>query len=588
MADRTILLVPRRRWLPLGIVLAVAALVVAAGTAVARGLPRQAGDAGRYRTALVTTGTVAQTLTLTGTAARVGQVTVGFPMSGTVATVDVAVGDRVAAGQRLATMDPTALDQAVLDAQATLEQARATWESDQSAAASAASSPAAAATPSSAASTAGGSAPSASTVDLPALAAAGAQVAAAQQAADLACPPWLLAPGTASSSTSGPTGGPAGSGTPGATSTGPTDAATGTGPTDGATGTGPTDGAASTTTGGGSTPATQPPSHPTLADCRAALIEVTTAQRQQSVVAAAVSAALAKAATAGSAATVRASTGSSASSGSSATASGAAGTSARAPSAVSAQGTEAKLILDASGVTTAEAALTKARTQQAAAEMVAPTAGVIGSIAVSPGGSTSPGSGIVLVTPGAVDITVSVPLANLPSVVVGQQATVTPAGAAAVAGSVASVALLPNSTTATSPAYDVVVSVPQAGDTLATGAKASVTIATSRVADVLTVPVSAVTTVATGTGSVGVLKDGVVTPATVRTGVVGQGRVQILAGLTAGQTVVLADAEAALPTNGSGGLRGVGGAGGIAGVGGAAGGGPGGGAPVPGGGGRPG
>lgn len=579
MADRTVLVVPRRRWLPLSIVLAVAALVVAAGSALARGLPERAGDAGRYRTALVATGSVQQTLTLTGTAARVGQVTVGFPMSGTVATVDVAVGDQVASGQRLATMDATALDQAVLDAESTLEQARATWESDEGAAASA--SPAAATSSAAASSASGAGGPAAGQVDLTALTTAGAQVAAAQRAADTACLGWLGPPGVGPASTSGAAAGSTSStGSTGSTGSGAS-TTTGSGP-----GTDVSDGATSSTATGDPT-SVEPPTHPTLADCRAALTAVTTAQRQQSQVAAAAAAALARAVSAGSAAspgsatTARASTGSAA-------AAGAAGGTAQRASAGAAQSTEAKLILDASSVTTAEAALVKARSQRAAADLTAPSAGVVGSIALSPGGSSTPGSGIVLVTPSAVEVTVSVPLANLPSVAVGQRATVTPAGAVPVTGAVASIAMLPNSTNATSPAYDVVVSVPEAGDTLATGAKASVVISTSRVDDVLTVPVSAVTTVATGTGSVGVLKDGVVSSATVRTGVVGQGRVQILSGLTAGQTVVLADTAAALPTNGSGGFRVVGGGGGIAGVGGAPAGAPAGGGPVPGGGGRPG
>ena len=36
----------------------------------------------------------------------VSQATVAFPVSGTVASVDVEVGDRVAVGQTLATLDP--------------------------------------------------------------------------------------------------------------------------------------------------------------------------------------------------------------------------------------------------------------------------------------------------------------------------------------------------------------------------------------------------------------------------------------------------------------------------------------------------
>lgn len=541
MADRTVLVVPRRRWLPLAVVVAVAVLVVAAGTAMARGLPQQGGDTGRYRTAVVATGSVQQTLTVTGTATRVGQVTASFPLAGTVAGVDVAVGDQVSAGQRLATLDPTALQQAVLDAQTALDQARATWQSDQAAVAAAASASAAAASAAAAAarsaaaaaaSAAAGPAPGAgNTVDLSGLTAAGGAVSAAQKAADAVCAPVLAPSSTGNPPSTSPS-----------TTTSPTTSVT------------------------------------SVADCQAALAALSGAQAKESQAAAAAAAAVTKAAGALSASAARASTvtGSPGSPSS--------GTTARAATGTSAQVSESKLILDASLVTSAEAALTKATGQRSAATLLAPVAGVVGSVAFSVGASASPGSGIVIVTPGAANITVSVPLANLPAVALGQRATVTPAGASALEGAVASIALLPNSSS--SPAYDVVVTVPQAGDTLATGAKASVAIATSRVDNALVVPVSAVTTVGTGTGSVGVLTDGVLTTATVRTGVVGQGRVQILSGLTAGQTVVLADAAAALPTNGTGGFRGVGAGGGIAGVGGGApGGAPGGG---PGGGGRPG
>ena len=104
MADRTVLLLPRRRhWLPLVGLLGAVALVVVGGTAIAKGFPGGGSQTSQYRTALVSSGTVRQTLSLSGTAARVGEVTVGWPMSGTVATVDVSVGQQVTAGQQLAT-----------------------------------------------------------------------------------------------------------------------------------------------------------------------------------------------------------------------------------------------------------------------------------------------------------------------------------------------------------------------------------------------------------------------------------------------------------------------------------------------------
>ncbi len=609
MADRTVLIVPRRRWLPLAVVVVLAAFVVAAATAVAKGLPQQSGDVGRYRTALVSTGSVQQTLTLTGTATRVGQVTVGFPMSGTVATVDVAVGDQVSAGQRLATMDARPLEQAVLDAQASLDQAQATWESDQAAASATASSTTGSSSSAAGAATGSGVATpsaiaSASTpgVDLTAVRAAAGKVATAQSAADTACAAWL---GTGSSSTA--KGSSSGTSPDTSTSTQTstsTDTSTSTQTststetstsTQTSTSTETSTSTATTSTtatsAGGSTPAATQPTTPSLAACQAALGALTAAQREQGQALTAAVAALGRAASAsgvGASASGSAARTTGTSTGSSSTS----GTSVARSSSGTGQSTEARLILDASNVTTAEAALAKAQSQRDAAVLTSPTAGVVGSSVLSAGGSANPGSGIVLVTPGAVNLTLSVPLGNLPGVAVGQRATVTPPGGTALVGSVASIAMLPNSTSSSTPAYDVLVTVAQAGDTLSTGAKASVSIATSRVDGVLTVPVSAVTAVATGTGSVGVLKDGVVTATVVRTGAVGQGRIQILTGVAAGDSVVLADAAAALPTNGTGGFnRGIGGgaAGGIAGVGGN--GAPGGGA-VPGaaipGGGRPG
>ena len=84
-----------------------------------------------YRLATAGKGSVSQTLTLTGTVKRVSQVTVAFPVSGTVTSVLVKIGDTVTPGQRLATIDQTPLLAAVTDAQATLLQAQAQATSDE-------------------------------------------------------------------------------------------------------------------------------------------------------------------------------------------------------------------------------------------------------------------------------------------------------------------------------------------------------------------------------------------------------------------------------------------------------------------------
>ena len=81
--------------------------------------------ADRYTTGTATTGSVTQTLSASGTVAKVNQASVSFPASGTVTSVKVSVGDAVTAGQELATIDTTALTAAVIQAKADLASARA-------------------------------------------------------------------------------------------------------------------------------------------------------------------------------------------------------------------------------------------------------------------------------------------------------------------------------------------------------------------------------------------------------------------------------------------------------------------------------
>jgi len=70
-----------------------------------------------YRTASVSTQTVQQVLQATGTIEPGAAATVTFPVSGTVASVRVAMGDPVRAGEVLATLDTTTLRSALASAQ---------------------------------------------------------------------------------------------------------------------------------------------------------------------------------------------------------------------------------------------------------------------------------------------------------------------------------------------------------------------------------------------------------------------------------------------------------------------------------------
>jgi len=180
-------------------------------------------------------------------------------------------------------------------------------------------------------------------------------------------------------------------------------------------------------------------------------------------------------------------------------------------------------------------------------------------------GSSSQGTSIVVVGAGAAEVTVSVPLTSMATVHVGQKANVTPQGAtSSVPGSVTSISLLPSTaatgtglgtgtaqaaTAASTPAYPVVVLVPDALPALASGSRAEASLLIGAVADVLTVPNSALTPLGNGQALALTVKGGVATRAVVRTGYAGTLTTQVTSGLSAGQQVVLADLSTALPTN---------------------------------------
>ncbi len=197
---------------------------------------------------------------------------------------------------------------------------------------------------------------------------------------------------------------------------------------------------------------------------------------------------------------------------------------------------------------TAKSALATARADLDDATLSAPISGTVAALGFV-AGQSSGSSSVTIVGPGAVDVTVDVPLASLPKVKVGQAATVTANGSlTTMAGTVHSISLLPASSTTTSVSYPVVVRVPQPVAALASGAGATATITLATVRDVVTVPNTALTTLVSGTGFVQTVKAGQVTRTLVRTGAVGSTRTQVLSGLTAGQQVVIANLSEALPT----------------------------------------
>ncbi|GAA3279618.1 efflux RND transporter periplasmic adaptor subunit [Dactylosporangium vinaceum] len=84
----------------------------------------------RTRLVAVTQGTVAQTVTATGSVASAATANANFTTSGTVTEVDVKVGDVVTKGQTLAKVDPTAANASLSTAKANLTAAQAALTRD--------------------------------------------------------------------------------------------------------------------------------------------------------------------------------------------------------------------------------------------------------------------------------------------------------------------------------------------------------------------------------------------------------------------------------------------------------------------------
>lgn len=610
----------RRRLLATSIAAAVA-LVVGGGYAASA----RSSVPGDLRVASVTTGPVTQTLSLTGTARHVSQVTAAFPTTGNVTSVRVTVGERVTAGQVLATLDPAALQSALKSAQATLAQDRAALAADQSAGASSAASPstaqqsgstgrwAASGRSGSATGRPGGATPRIDTSTLQ------KALEAASEASTTAATACARVFGTAS----GPAG-PAGSrsgapstsrssrdvaltGTPTPPPTGSTATRTGPG-SPGTTTTAPAGPSPTTTTAAaGPSPTTTPvpthtaPAPPTtgtpprtaspgptgpsvqqLQACATALQDVRRAQQRAARSLATVSARLTKVVTqveqtaTAAAQDVTRSTGSAAGSsngtgghpqqtGTGQAAVGLVGQRATSGAAAGAGSTDqaTRVAGDEVAILQDEASVGQAQADLDGATLTAPIAGVVGQVGLTTGQSATPQSGIVVIGGGAVDVTVDVPLADLPLVKAGLSAEVTPAGAvSAVKGHVSEVDLLPATSGSSTPAYParVVVSDPPAS--MPTGSTATVTVEVATAQNVLRVPVSAVAGVTGQTGTVTTVTNGTTRAAPVTIGAVGGGWAQVVRGVAAGDQVLLADPNTPLPSNNAAGLRGIGAGGG--------------------------
>jgi HlyD family secretion protein len=559
-------LVTRGRLVGAGVV--TGALVLAGGGIA---WASTAGAGGGYRLATATAGSVEETLTLSGSLASATRRDRAFAASGTVTAVNVKVGDRVAAGDVLATIDPSDLEDAVSDAESALadaEQALADDLDSQTAAATSSSSGSSSSGSGSGSGSSGAGSGSGGGSGDPAVTAALEGVAGAQQnlltlvdaasaalvasqeqraSAAAVCRPFLdatLESGDAEGGGDDSDG--SGEGVPGS----------GTQPQS-------TDDAA-----GAATPLTLEAVQQLLADCQQAITGAGDTQTVVSSAQDAVQAAMSDLDTAVTALreAVEASGSSGAEAPGSGSGSGASGSSALAgPGGSStAAASAADIVADRAEIALASANLALAQHELTAASLTTPVEGTVAYVGVAVGDGVSADSTTQVVTVIGDDgytMAATVGLARIAQVAVGQTgAAVVTSSGASYAATVSAVGLV-NVSTSSTPAYEVEIAIDPAGAALLNGAAVEATIDIAAAHDVLTIPLSALHVDGTGS-TVQRLVDGVLTSVPVEVGAVGSERVEIVSGLAEGDEIVLADLSADISSENASTTSGFGGRGG--------------------------
>jgi multidrug efflux pump subunit AcrA (membrane-fusion protein) len=184
------------------------------------------------------------------------------------------------------------------------------------------------------------------------------------------------------------------------------------------------------------------------------------------------------------------------------------------------------------------------------ATIVSPIAGTVTSMGLAVGNEVSSGSStdtIEVVGTGGYEATTVVGVDDVADIEVGQAATVVPDGVGRrIAGEVVAISISPVED-ATSTSYRVTVALKGATDDLRIGSTGSVAIITERADRVITVPTSAVIAGA-NRSTVRVLDGSDVETVTVDVGIIGSSWTEIRDGIETGQRVVLADLDEPLPS----------------------------------------
>ncbi|QGF24604.1 biotin/lipoyl-binding protein [Raineyella fluvialis] len=496
----------RRRMVIAGVVTVAVVATAATTYAVSTGTN---ASADHYRTTTPTRGDLTATVSLSGTLTHVNEVTATFPTSGVVTWVAVHAGQKVNAGDVLATMDGAPLQAALLEAKSQVAAAELAIEQDQAAASTATpSAPAASSSTTSqstsgaaaaagkttgatsgshSTTTVGGTASSGAKASQAEIAKAMAAVSQAQNAVDGQCKDVLGGLGSGRVTTSpvlGPptaktvadhadtvTGlpGPGSSPRPSVTASPSPSATPSPSPTPSVGPVSPSPSPSPAPTASG-----QNPDAGALSRCLTALQGLSTAEHEAATVLS--TAAQTAASTAGAGAAGAGAAGSTAGGGlaaagapttsSSAAAAAAAASAAKASAAASAakasatkSGTatggqagggamspEAKLLADQGTLATAQQQQTQAQNNLDAATLTAPISGVVGAVDISSGNRATASHGIVIVGPGAAQVNATAALADLEQVAVGDHVQVRTVGSSTTLdGTLSAVGALPSS-----------------------------------------------------------------------------------------------------------------------------------------------
>ncbi len=238
------------------------------------------------------------------------------------------------------------------------------------------------------------------------------------------------------------------------------------------------------------------------------------------------------------------------------------GSSSRALGSTSATNSAQQIASDQSAIDTAQSNLIEAQQSLGAAQLTSPIDGTVASIGFATGDSVTAHSStqdIVIIGTDSYEVTATLSSTQVASVKVGYPASVSVDGTTGtLLGSVTQVG--PVQAASSGYTYPIVVILPSSATGLFAGSTANVSILTKSATSVLAVPTSAVSTVGTRT-FVETVNGGTVTRKAVKVGIVGGVHTQVRSGLSLGDTVVLANLSAPVPTSSSSSTSGFGGGG---------------------------